>query len=409
MTRKDALIAAATALTRLAYWRVSGTPPTRVFPWFLSDGWLRHGTIAYGDQPTAAFEPLYPLFIAAARWCADSPAFVIAAQIGVACIGAVCLWRLARLMSGRDDAALAAALVYAAYPYLIRQSAAFMEITLLSTLLLGAWLSWALSRRYLSIVILMLAVLTRSTVLPVAVVCVFLMSRRGGWRSGLTAAAIVAAFVTPFVVRTHRLEGAWAPTRQGENLYVGNNAYAAQMIPRYDLDLLPPVGEARVRQRLGLGPDAPIAPAVLDRELSREAWDYLRADPWRAVKAKTMNVLYFFDPRIVPLEGLSEDTTFAVTPQGRVVIEHARKRARWQSAAHSILYSAMLILAIAGARRRQAAGRTGDLDAVLLASLVSLTLVSAVYFPTTRMRAPLDPMLMAYAACAAGAISSRRP
>jgi len=406
--RKDAIIAAVTALTRLAYWRLTGTPTTRVFPWFLSDGWLRHGTLAYGDQPTAAYEPLYPLFIAAVRWCVDSPAFVIAAQIGLACVGAVCLRRLARAMSAREDAALGAALVYAAYPYLIRQSAAFMEITLLSTLLLGAWLSWAAGRRYLSIVILTLAVLTRATVLPVAAVCVLLMYRRGGRRSGLAAAAIVAAFVTPFVLRTHRLEGAWAPTRQGENLYVGNNAYAAQMIPRYDLDLLPPVGEARVRERLGLGPDAAIAPAVLDRELSREAWSYLKADPWRAVKAKSMNVLYFFDPRIVPLTGLSEDTTFAVTPEGRVVIDNARERPRWQSAAHSILYSAVVILGVAGAWRRFASGRAGDLDAVLLASLVSLTIVSAVYFPTTRMRAPLDPLLVAYAACAFGAVSRRR-
>jgi hypothetical protein len=406
--RKDALIAAVTALTRLAYWRLSGTPGTKVFPWFLSDGWLRHGTLAYGDQPTAAYDPLYPLFIAAVRWCVDSPAFVIAAQIGVACVGAVCLRRLARAMSAREDAALGAALVYAVYPYLIRQSAAFMEITLLSTLLLGAWLAWAVGRRYLSIVILMLAVLTRATVLPVAVACVLLMYRRGGWRSGLAAAAIVAAFITPFVVRTYRLEGAWAPTRQGENLYVGNNPYAAQMIPRYDLDLLPPAGEARVRERLGLTADAPIAPAVLDRELSREAWRYLKADPWRAVKAKSMNVLYFFDPRIVPLEGLSDDTTFSVTAEGRVVIEHARKRPLWQSAAHSLAYSAVLILAIAGAGRRFASGRAIDLDAVLLASAASLTIVSAIYFPTTRMRAPLDPLLMAYAACAFGAVSGRR-
>jgi hypothetical protein len=68
----------------------------------------------------------------------------------------------------------------------------------------------------------------------------------------------------------------------------------------------------------------------------------------------------------------------------------------------------MLILAIAGARRRHAAGRTGVLDAVLFASLASLTVVSALYFPTTRMSAPLDPMLMAYAACAFGAGSIRR-
>ena len=409
MTRKDALIAAATALTRLAYWKMSGTPDTGVFPWILSDGWLRHGRLSFGDQPTAAFDPLYPLFIAAARWCADSPSFVIAVQIGIACVGAVCLGRLARIMSGRDDAAVGAALAYAAYPYLIRQSAAFMEITLLSTLLLGAWLAWAAGRRHFAIAILALAVLTRSTVLPVALFGVLLMFRQDGWKSGVAAAAIVAAFLTPFVVYAHRLEGAWVPTRQGENLYVGNNPYAAQMIPRYDLDLLPDVGEARVHQRLGLAPDAVIPPAVLDRELTREAWDYMKADPWRAVKAKIMNVFYFFDPRIVPLEGLSEDTTFAVTPEGRVVIENTRKRPLAQSAAHTVFYAAVLMTAVAGAWRRHQAGRTNDLDAVLLASLVTLTAVSAVYFPTTRMRAPLDPMLMAYAACAFGAVSNRRP
>ncbi|TAK15354.1 MAG: hypothetical protein EPO35_07715 [Acidobacteria bacterium] len=407
MTRNDALIAAATALTRLAFWRMSGTPGTHVYTWFLSDGWLRHGTLAYGDRPTAAFEPLYPLFIAAARWLVDSPSFVIAAQIGIACAGAICLGRLARIMSGRADAALGAGLAYAAYPYLIRQSATFMEITLLSTLLLGAWLAWASGRRYFTIVLLTLAVLTRATLLPATLFCLLLMFRRGGWRSGLAASAIVAAFITPVVVRTYRLEGAWAPTRQGENLYVGNNPYAAQMIPRYDLDLLPPVGEARARERLGVGPDAEIPPAVLDRELTREAWDYLKADPWRAVKAKAMNLLYFFDPRIVPLEGLSDDTTFSATPEGRVVVEHARQRPLWQSAAHTALYSAVLIMALAGAWRRRQAGRAEDLDALLFVTLVTLALISAVYFPTTRMRAPLDPMLMAYAACAFRAGSSR--
>src|SRR5262245_12650837 len=116
MNRKDALVAAAAALTRLAYWGVAGTPDTHVFPWFLSDGWLRHATIAYGDTPTAAFEPLYPLFIAAARTLVDSPSFVIAAQIAVACVGAICLRRLALIMSGREDASLGAALIYSVYP-----------------------------------------------------------------------------------------------------------------------------------------------------------------------------------------------------------------------------------------------------------------------------------------------------
>ena len=39
-------------------------------------------------------------------------------------------------------------------------------------------------------------------------------------------------------------------------------------------------------------------------------------------------------------------------------------------------------------------------DLLLLATLVLVTVTAGVYFPTTRLRATIDPILMVYAACA---------
>lgn len=400
VTHKELLVVAVTAATRVAYLLRSELSPTYVFYWQLADGLREHGTLFLNGQPTAAFEPLYPAFIAAARWIHDAPSFVILAQIAVSCLGAFLLMRLARAMSDRDDAALAAGLVYAVYPYLVRQASAWMEITLLSTLLLGGWLAWARGRRHLAVTALACAALTRMTILPVLLVSVFLLFRREGWRRGLIGAAIATVLIGPLMARTFRLERSVLPTRQGENLYVGNNAYAAQMIPRYDLDLLSGEGAVLVRARLGLAPDADIPPAVLDHELTSEALRYLAADPWRALKAKAMNVVYFFDPRIVPYEPMDDDTTLSVTADGRVVIDRPRIRPAWQGLTHTAAWVPVLVLGLAGMWRRYRFGRMGDLDVVCLGSVVALTAVAAVYFPTTRMRMPLDPLFMAYAACA---------
>jgi hypothetical protein len=400
VTKKELLVVAVTAATRVAYLLRSELSPTYVFYWQLADGLREHGTLLLNGQPTAAFEPLYPAFIAAARWIHDAPSFVILAQIAVSCLGAFLLMRLARAMSDRDDAALAAGVVYAVYPYLVRQASAWMEITLLSTLLLGGWLAWARGRRHLAVTLLAFAALTRMTILPVLLVSVFLIFRREGWRRGLVAATIAAVLIGPLMVRTFRLERSILPTRQGENLYVGNNAYAAQMIPRYDLDLLSGEGAVLVRARLGLAPDADVPPAVLDHELTSEALRYLAADPRRALKAKAMNVVYFFDPRIVPYEPMDDDTTLSVTGDGRIVIDQPRVRPAWQNIAHTVAWVPVLVLGVAGMWRRYRLGRMGDLDVVCLASVAALTAVAAIYFPTTRMRMPLDPLFMAYAACA---------
>jgi hypothetical protein len=402
MSRREQLVASVTVAVRLlCFWR-AGVPTTDVYYWALGDNLFRQHSLAIDQQPTAGFEPLYPAFLAAARWIVDVPAFVILMQIAVAGLGAVFVFRLARSMSNNDRAASTAALTYAVYPYLVSQSVAWMEITLLSTILLGAWLAWSRERRLLAVAAMACAVLTRATLLPAALFSVVLLFRRDGWRAGAAGVLILAAFIAPLVVRTYALDGAFLPTRQGENLYVGNNAFAAQMIPRYDLDLLPDEGEARVRERLGLAPDAAIAAGQLDRELTREAWSYIAADPWRAIRAKAMNVVYFFSARLVPYEPVGPDTAFSVSPTGRVIVTNPRLRPLWHVVSHAIIYLPVLILGIAGAWRRHTSGKMSDLDALLAGSIIAVTAASVIYFPTTRMRAPLDPAFMAYAACAFG-------
>jgi hypothetical protein len=216
--------------------------------------------------------------------------------------------------------------------------------------------------------------------------------------------ATAVALLLPFAARNYRLDGSLFPTRSGENLFVGNNEYSDRFIPKYDLDLLPDYGERVARARLGVAPDARVSPRDLDRELTRAAWSFMREHPWRTLRLKLMNILYFFDVRLVPLEPMGEDTTTTLGPDGSVTVINPRRRSTAASLAHSAVYGAILIGAVTGFYLRRHHWRR---DVMLLATLAVFAGVASIYFPTTRMRAPVDPVLMVYAGCAAAAILSR--
>ena len=110
----------------------------------LAAGLLSTGSFGFDGTPSTYMEPLYPAFLAGARLVTgDSLPLVLILQIVVASIGGVLLDRLASHHAG-PRAGLFAALFYAVYPYLVRQSVALLEITLCTTLAIGTAL--ALSR-----------------------------------------------------------------------------------------------------------------------------------------------------------------------------------------------------------------------------------------------------------------------
>src|SRR5205823_10135123 len=120
-----------------------------------------------------------------------------------ASIGGTLLFRLARDTSGSARVGWIAALLYAMSPYLIRQSAAFMEVTLAVVLLIAAALQVRRADRRAGAVVfgalLAAIVLTRFSFLPIAVGGVAVAAARAGRSRATVAAAVGAALVAPWM------------------------------------------------------------------------------------------------------------------------------------------------------------------------------------------------------------------
>lgn len=389
--RRAALIVFACAAPRVALLIASPSPGFDVHYWMLSGALLESGTLAFGGEATGVREPLYPAFLAAARWVTgDRVAAILILQTGVACIGAIFLDRLTTRMSGSARAGLVAALCYAFYPYLVRQSIAFSEITLWSTLLLGGWLAFARGAYALSAACLALATLTMAMVLPI-LICALAFAAARAPRRATVAAAVAVAVLLPWGVRNYRVAGTPLPSRHGEQLYAGNNPYAIALVPDHNMDLF----LNAIHDQLAADPRTP--PGA-DRPGFNEAVAYIRAHPWRTMVAKARNVLYFFHPRLVPFKPAGADSTTVLLPGWQVETTNPRVRARGAEIVHAVAYTLVVAAALVGWYRRRAAWRA---DILLLASVGVFVATAAVYFPTTRLRAPLDTILMAYAGCAA--------
>lgn len=380
--RRVTLIVLACASPRIAFLFLSPPPDFNVHYWTLSGALLESGTFGFGDGATGVREPLYPAFLAVARWLTgDRTGAILVLQIGVACGGALLLDRLTSRMSGSARAGLVAALCYALYPYLIRQSIAFSEITLWSTLLLGGWLAFARGAYAVSAACLALAALTMAMVLPILIVALVFAAVRAP-RRAVVAAAVAFAVLLPWGLRNYRVAGTPLPSRHGEQLYAGNNPYAMALVPDHNMDLF----LNAIHDQRGDGPAL------------EEAVAYIRAHPWRTIVAKARNVVYFFHPRLVPFKPAGADSTTVLLPGWQVETLNPRVRSPGAEIVHAVAYMLVAAAAVVGWYRRRRAWRS---DILLLASVGVFVATAAVYFPTTRLRAPLDTILMAYAGCAA--------
>lgn len=372
-----------------------------MYPWILSDNLLRHGTFGVGGAPDGSNDPLYPFVLSAARWLTgDSVTVILVVQILVACVGALLLERLATRMSGDSRAGLLAALCYCFYPYLIRQSVGWTQITLVSTLLLGGCLAFARKSYVASVACLAFASLTMAMALPVAMAALALTFLRADRRTSLIAATVFVVVLVPWGVRNYRVAGTPLPSRHAQLLYAGNNPHARAMVPRHDMDLFMYAAEEQLAASRGA-----LDQKERHRAFGSAAWAYMAEDPWRAIRIRARNAGYFFHPRIVPFAPAGPDSALVLLPDGAARTERPRVRPRAQEIAHSAAYSVIALAAVAGLYRRRRRWRD---DVLLLVSLAAFTAIAALYFPTTRIRAPIDPILMAYAACAVAPALRRR-
>jgi 4-amino-4-deoxy-L-arabinose transferase-like glycosyltransferase len=394
MERRSALVFAMCAAPRLLALAVF--PRSSTYYDELATSLLSSGTLAFDGIPSTYMEPLYPLFLAGARLVTgDSAVAVIVLQIAVASLGGVFLYRLGSRLANPRTGFWAAAF-YALYPYLIRQSVAHLEITLCTTLAIAAALSLTHVARIRGAItcgaLLGLLTLTRTSFAVAAVGAAAWLAWQGRPSTRLAAVLLLTAFLVegPWLIRNIRVDGSPLPSRIGENLYLSTSAYAA-VLPRHDIDLLVPLGVADVLADEGMPP--PVDERTLDDAMLKRAVAFMRAHPGRVVWMKARNALYLFSPQLLPRDAKSI-AAFALKDGDTVRIVNAPRRPWLEDAAHAAAQSVLLALAAIGLARRGVPGR----DAPLLILLAAQAAVCVIFFPTTRLMAPVMFVLMFYAA-----------
>lgn len=392
------LVALACAIPRiaaLALWPAD----TGTLYYALATSLVQEHRFAIDGEATTHIEPLYPAVLAGLQFLfGDSPVALLLVQIAMASAAGVLLFGLTRDQTGDERSAWAAALLYAASPYLIRQSVSFMEVTLTIALLIAA--SWriraiATASQAAAIGILLAAiVLTRASLAPVVVCGLIVVARREGAARAVVAAGVFAACAGPWMAFSRATEGSALPARIGDNLYVSTSALAEPIVPRYNVDLLMPLVDELVRDEMARRGVTTYRRIDGDRLLLELTADYVRAQPLRALGLKLRNLAYIFQPRLLPFY---ERRGMATLVDGRVQIpEQGRRPFVFEAAAAG--YQTILIAAgVAGLVTRRRKLRD---DAFLLIVAGSVVAVNAIFFPTSRLLAPMTFVWMFYAGTA---------
>lgn len=369
---------------------------------------LASGQLGFDGVPSTYIEPLYPAFLAAARIIAgDSLRLVILLQIVVAGIGGVLLCRLGSRLSN-PRAGFYAAVFYALDPYLVRQSLALLEVTLCTTLAIAVTLQLSRVERARDAVacgaLFGLLLLTRVSVMPACVAGAIWLAWEGRRRLALVMVVTTLAVQAPWLWRNARVDGSPLPSRLGENLYLSTSRYA-DIVPVHDIDLLIPLALAEVEpavKNMRLAPN--LEQRALDEAMLDRARAFIRERPGRVVWLKVRNALYLLSPQVLPRYMKSPDA-FAAVEGGVVRTFNEQRRPLSQEVPHTVVRSALLLLAAVGLARRRLSGR----DAPLLIMLGTQAAVCVAFFPTTRLMAPVMFVAMWYAAIGVTSSSAAAP
>lgn len=406
--RDGALYAGLFALalvTRLLY-LVFARPPVTNSYWLLADGLLADRSLSIGGTTTTAFEPLYPLFLAASRlFAGDHLLIVRMIQCAVGAVGAVLVCRLASTLTCRVRVGAMAGVAYACSPLLIRYAGDLTDTTLMTVLLMGFTVTFAAaptpSRSAMAGAWLGLAILTRTMALPLLAIAALLRWRDQDWRAALTFATAAVVFVAPYAIRNYGLNGALLPTRSGINLFIANCEYTGRILPDYGPDILQDYAGSVLQRRATIdGPPSPARQRAEDRVYTRLAIEHMAANPVETIQLRLRNVWYFFSPTLVPSRDPTTGIVFHPRDNGGFSIEHSAPRPVVDRLVYTVSYTPVCLLALVGVWLRRHHVRQ---DAILWAAVFVFTAVHAIYFPTTHYRAPVEFVGFVYAAVACDA------
>lgn len=341
--------------------------------------------------PTARMEPMCPL-VFAASWLLFRSMLIL--PIALASLAGVTLFSLTRAATDDVLAAWIAALLYAWSPYLIRQSASPMEVTVaVSLLMLAAWRMKDVStpaRTAIAGLLFGAIVLTRFSFLPIAVAGIWLVSVRDGLRRGALAAVVAIACLLPWMAYSRATGGSLWPSRVGENLYVGTNEWTHTLVPRTNVDVLTP-----------LATDLVTGEPYPDRALLRRALDYAGRHPLSVLTLKLRNLFYSLQPRLLPF---TERAGSAALVDGALVLPEQRPRPDVYEWIAGVFQGVLLAGGAIGLWQRRK--RLSE-DAFLLIVLGGVLAINVIFYPTSRLLAPASFVLMFYTAAACSGLRRR--
>jgi hypothetical protein len=345
-----------------------------------------------------------------------------------------------RLRAGAVWVGLLSGLFYAAYPYLLFQNLTLIDTPLFMALLYGFLAGVVVladvragDRRgpVLAVgagVLLGLLGLARPNAALFALMAGGWLLARVGWRAGLgrlvpmgAAAALVLA---PWLVRSALLFGTFVPValNGGENFYQGNNAWVVPFLRAgYDPQWVPPPTLSDTVEPHGVEANAALAAA---------GWAFLREHPdaipgligWKFITHWSIDIA----PRRNPTEGelprpdyagdavISQDAGGALSigalPPGDPVGQYSgRLFEQVGRPVHIAYFGGLLVLLLAGVWCTRREWRVVWL---LWGVQAVNTVLYVVFHPSTRYRAPTDPLLFVFAAIAlvllAVAVAQRR-
>ncbi len=372
---------------------------SKSFYWELSDSLLQSGTLGFHGIKTTAFEPLYPLFLAGARLITrDHMFFVLLFQIIIEIIGCLYLYKLAQLLARNKYVGFITSLLYSLYPYFIYQTGAISEITLFTTLLIMSTYYYCkangLKHSIYCGAFFGLTAMTRTTALPILFLGIGALALKKFYKQAFIMLGTALFILSPMMIRNYQIDGSLILTRSGENLFDGNLELSDKLIPDYSVDLLYAyVNGILEKERPDLVKNNS---KKRNQFFTQKAVQFMIEHPWRVLKLKLKNIGYLFYPRIVPFYPMREETRLIVSETGDYHIEKAYRRNPIKELIHSIPYTFILLTAIIGIYLRRKEFQT---DLILYLITFSFVATYALYFPTTRLRAPMDFVLMFYSAC----------
>lgn len=339
--------------------------------------------IGIGGSPTAFRVPLYPIFLAALTFGQRLFWPIVIAQSAIGAGTALCAALLARQMFRGPWAAHAATLaaaVAAVYPYYVIHDTALEETSLFTLLSLVAVMLLLRTAENFSPalgagagLLLGLDVLTRTAIVPFALMAPLWLLWQKRTRAGLACALLLALTVAPWLWRNYLLTGVpTLSTEMGMQLWSANNGFLFRHYPEESRDLSTK--------------DALNALSLQDqRDLERADNSEVQTDQWFLHKALEYIKAH---PKQTIIDGFRKiAAAFYWLPSPR--------RGRIADLVYALSYGPVMFVGLWGMWRRRKCWREDSSIYLLFASFIAVT---AVFWAHTSHRAYLDVYWMVFAA-----------